>query len=189
MAADIGMGALHGAVAREADNDAIQELDPEFYRSAAEFLGRLGRARYDGPADAINAAAASLASSLASLLLDMRLEKAGRRGGAPRPAAGLARLLDEEKFILDAGAAEEERRAQVLGAMRGGRSLLLAAAARRHKADTSTVLFLRDTDRLVGADMRRYGPFRAEEIATVPRENAQALVAKGMAARVEWWGG
>jgi DNA replication factor GINS len=45
--------------------------------------------------------------------------------------------------------------------------------------------FLKDVPAIVGADMKVYGPFKAEDIASVPVENAKILSRKGMAEVIE----
>ena len=42
------------------------------------------------------------------------------------------------------------------------------------------------TASLIGADLEKYGPFKTEDIATIPYENAQALIAKNIATKVHW---
>ncbi len=44
--------------------------------------------------------------------------------------------------------------------------------------------FLKEMDQIVGADLEKYGPFRTEDIATIPFENAQALIAQNIAMKV-----
>jgi DNA replication factor GINS len=47
------------------------------------------------------------------------------------------------------------------------------------------VRFLKDVPAIIGADMKAYGPFKTEDIGTVPTENAVVLLKQGIAARVE----
>ena len=47
------------------------------------------------------------------------------------------------------------------------------------------VRFLKDTPAIIGADMKMYGPFKSEDVGTVPVENADVLVKQGLAAKVE----
>ncbi len=37
---------------------------------------------------------------------------------------------------------------------------------------------------IVGVDLEKYGPFKPEDIATIPNENAQALISNGIALKV-----
>ena len=46
------------------------------------------------------------------------------------------------------------------------------------------IRFLHEVDEIVGADLEKYGPFKTEDIATIPYENAQALIAKNVATKV-----
>ena len=41
-------------------------------------------------------------------------------------------------------------------------------------------------DQIVGVDLEKYGPFKAEDIATIPYENAQALMTKKIVTKVRW---
>jgi DNA replication factor GINS len=48
------------------------------------------------------------------------------------------------------------------------------------------VRFLRDMPAIIGADMKPYGPFKAEDVGTVPVENAKVLVKQGIAIKVDY---
>ena len=45
--------------------------------------------------------------------------------------------------------------------------------------------FLKAVPAVIGADMKTYGPFMVEDVASVPAENANILVKKGLAEKVE----
>jgi DNA replication initiation complex subunit (GINS family) len=53
--------------------------------------------------------------------------------------------------------------------------------------DTEQVLvrFLQPLPAIMGIDMKAYGPFQPEELATIPRQNAENLIKRGVAKRVE----
>jgi len=48
-----------------------------------------------------------------------------------------------------------------------------------------TVRFAKPIPAIIGADMKIYGPFAAEDVASVPAENAKILVKQGLAEVVE----
>jgi DNA replication factor GINS len=48
------------------------------------------------------------------------------------------------------------------------------------------VRFLSDFPAIIGIDLKTYGPFKAEDIATLPRENASALINQGVAKQVQY---
>jgi DNA replication initiation complex subunit (GINS family) len=53
--------------------------------------------------------------------------------------------------------------------------------------DRKTVLlrFLKEVPAIVGADMKPYGPFVPEDVASLPSENSVILVKQGLAQRIE----
>jgi DNA replication factor GINS len=58
-----------------------------------------------------------------------------------------------------------------------------AAVSQPHKR--STIRFLKNIPAIMGADMKSYGPFIAEDVASLPPQNAQILVKQGLAVLVE----
>lgn len=60
---------------------------------------------------------------------------------------------------------------------------LKVAVEKEHK---SIVLrLLKDVPAIIGADMKTYGPFKAEDVASLPAENAKILIKQGLAEKVE----
>lgn len=190
MDAQTRLGKLYHMVLREVeDESALTEIDSGLYREMSEFIGNLSRQEYAGVEDEVKAQAIAVSSGLVSMLLRTRLEKASKlraASGAEEASYVMQRLLDEEKYILDSEEERDERREIILSATKSGRSKLLESISERHKADRIAVRLLKDVEQMVGADMNMYGPFRAEDIATIPHENAQALISERSAARVRW---
>ena len=49
----------------------------------------------------------------------------------------------------------------------------------------TTLRFVKNIPAIIGADMKPYGPFKAEDIASLPADNAKMLVKQGFAVVVE----
>ncbi|MEM3104434.1 MAG: hypothetical protein QXD69_02895, partial [Candidatus Bathyarchaeia archaeon] len=47
------------------------------------------------------------------------------------------------------------------------------------------VRFLKESPAIVGVDLKTYGPFKPEDIAYIPEENAEILEKRGLATRVK----
>ena len=43
------------------------------------------------------------------------------------------------------------------------------------------VRFVQDVPQIIGVDLKTHGPFKAEDIASLPKENAEALIKQGLA--------
>ena len=177
----IDINYLHHIVLRETENDVLLELEPNFYQNLSNYIGNLRKQEFDGIESKIKDAIIVMAVELTSLLVHIRLDKIFNSQNS-----GTGDLLDEEKFILDSQEEQGERIEMILSATVNGKAKFLESLAQNHKTKKIVVRFLKDVDEIVGADLEKYGPFKTEDIATVPYENAQALIAKNAAAKVFW---
>jgi DNA replication factor GINS len=177
----IDLNKLHHIVLRETENDTIQEIDPDFYRILSNFIGDLKKQEFDGVESKIKEAIIDTSTELTSLLINIRLDKISRLEDM-----NFKNLLDEEKFILDAQEEQRERTEMILSAIINGKSKFLESISQNHKTKTVVIRFLQEVDEIIGADLEKYGPFKTEDIATIPYENAQALIAKNIATKVRW---
>lgn len=178
---EIDINSLFTTVLREFENDTIQEIEPDFYRTVSKFIGNLRKQEFDGVENKIKNSLIDMSSELTSLLLKIRLQKI-----INIEPHDFENLLDEEKYILDAEEEKNERSEMILSATINGRLQLLESISYNHKTKTVVVRFLKDMDELVGADLQKYGPFQSEDIATIPYENAQALISKNIVTKVRW---
>ena len=177
----IDINSLHNTVLRETENDSLSEIKPTFYRNLSDFIGNLRKQEFDGVENKIKDTMIEMASELTSLLIQIRLEKISNSNDFD-----ISYLLDEEKFILDSQEEQNERTEMILSATINGKSKFLESLAENHKIKKVVIRFLSEVDEIVGADLEKYGPFKAEDIATIPYENAQALIAKKIATKVRW---
>lgn len=177
----IDLNKLHHIVLKETENDTIQEIDPDFYRTLSDFIGDLKKQEFDGVESKIKESIINTSTELTSLLINIRLDKISKLEDMD-----FKNLLDEEKFILDAQEEQRERTEMILSAIINGKSKFLESISQNHKTKTVVIRFLQEVDEIIGADLEKYGPFKIEDIATIPYENAQALIAKNIATKVRW---
>lgn len=178
---EIDLNNLHHLVLRETENDSIQEINHDFYRSLSDFIGNLKKQEFDGVESKIKQVIIDTATELTSLLINIRLNKISESDNMD-----FKNLLDEEKFILDAEVEQRERTEMILSAIINGKSKLLESISQNHKTKTVVIRFLQEVDEIIGADLKKYGPFKSEDIATIPYENAQALIAKNITTKIRW---
>lgn len=177
----IDVNSLYSILLREAENDSVQELDPKFYNNIAEFLGNLKNQGYDGVESKIKESLVKMVTELISLLLKIRIEKATNS-----EELDYSNLLDEERFILDSQDEMRQRKDTILSATLNGRLKLLETVASNHRSRSIVIRFLKPIDQIVGTDLQTYGPFEAEDVATLPFENARALINKKVAVKIIW---
>lgn len=175
----IDINSLHHTVLREIEDDSLLEIEPNFYVNLSNFIGNLRKQEFDGVENKIKNTMIEMVTELTSLLLHIRLDKISKLSDLE-----IGYLLDEEKFILDSQEEQAERTEMIFSATISGKSIYLESLTHNHKIRKLTIRFLEDVNELVGADLEKYGPFKTEDIATVPYENAQALIAKNVATKV-----
>lgn len=172
----IDVNSLYATLLRETENDTVQEVSPDLYISISNFVSKLKSEGYDGIESKVKDALVMIITDIVSLLLKIRLEKALNTAHT--------NLMNEEKFILDAQTEMEERKEMILSGLLNGKSKFLESISQKHKTKPIVVRFLKETDQIVGADLEKYGPFKVEDIATIPYENAQALITKNIVAKI-----
>ena len=115
----INISFLHTFILQESENEAIQELDPNFYESLSKYIGDLKNEEREGVEDKIKNSLLNMVTNIASLLLKLRLEKAISTG------SDQSTLLDEENYILDSQKEMEERKDIILSGILSGKTKLL----------------------------------------------------------------
>ncbi len=123
----INISFLHTFILRESENEAIQELNPNFYESLSKFIGDLKKEEYDGTEEKIKNTLLNIVTDIASLLLKLRLEKAILANSSQ------STLLDEEKYILDSRKEMEERKGIILSGILSGKTKLLESITKNQK--------------------------------------------------------
>jgi len=175
----IDINLLYTILIRETENDSVQEINPELFLIISNLTGKLKSEDYDGIETKIKNKLVLLITEMASLLLQIRVEKAIKTNETTN-------LTDVEKFILDSKRELEERKETILSGTLNGKSKLLESIAQSHKIKPTAMRFLQDMEQIVGVDLKNYGPFKTEDIATIPYENASALISKKIATKIQW---
>ena len=168
---------LHVAVLREFQTEDIQELNTDFFRNLSRYIGNLKNEEYDGIEKITKNQIITMATSLTELIINRRLEKIS-------PNLTYTAMTDEEKFIVDSNNEMNERKDLIISGIINGKTKFLEITSTKHKTKPVTVRFVKEFDEIVGVDLEKYGPFKPEDIATIPNENAQALISNGVALKV-----
>ena len=171
-------GSLYQVTLREVTNNDLQEIDPDFYTSISNFIGKLKGENYDGAESKINNNLIGLITELATLVLRIRIEK------IKDSSVNIKNLLDIEKFILTSEDETKEREEMILSGILNGKSKLLESIAQKTKMQLVSVRILKEVEQMMGSDSENYGPFKPEDIATIPLENAQTLITKNLAVKI-----
>lgn len=116
-------------------------------------------------------------------LLQLRLTKAEKEethedGQVARSAKN---LLTEERQISDAFRKLETRQERFVKAVVDGQPSFFTLIQRRETQRMTTVRISKHVGEIIGADLKRYGPFEVNDVARLPAGNAQVMVASKQA--------
>ena len=175
---EITAGSLYQVTLREVTNNDLQEIDPDFYTSISIFIGKLRGENYDGIETKINNNLINMMTELVTLVLRIRIEK------IKDSSINVKNLLDIEKFILTSEDETKEREEMILSGILNGKSKLLESIAEKTKMQLVSVRILKEVEQMIGSDSENYGPFKPEDIATIPLENAQTLITENLAVKI-----
>jgi DNA replication factor GINS len=119
--------------------------------------------------------------TLIKKLLQLRYKKSldNAKMGKPVPKDYLTE--EEEQLYAEIPPLAESYQALFKEVSRGR----LPSKKSKKKTTGMVVRFLKEVPEIVGADMKTYGPFKAEDVATLPVENAKALIKQEVAVEVE----
>ncbi len=172
------LGNLYRFTLNEIENNEIQQINSEFYKTLSQFIGKLKTEEYSGVEEKIKNDLVEKTSLLTQLIMKIRLEK------AEIPGTSKTGLIDEEKFVMESSNETEERNEMILSSTLNGKTKILESISKNNKTKPVSVRFLKDVEEFTGADSEKYGSFKPEDIATIPNENAQELISKNFAVKI-----
>jgi DNA replication initiation complex subunit (GINS family) len=175
---------LYDAWRREKGNVELQSLSKDFYVKAAEYVRRI---REESRMLDEKTTRGRLLLHEAENVRRMVGELVSLRHGkavqlvSKGEAVNVEGLTQEEERLFGDVSPGFEVFQKLVKEVEGGRLPQMS----REKPRSRVLRFLKETPVIVGADMKTYGPFLPEDVASVPVENAKVLVKQGIAVEVE----
>jgi len=175
---------LYEAWKKEKDYVELQPLPKDFYVKLAEYVKKIkeeGRMLDEKTTRArLLTREAENVRKMVKELVSLRHDKAVTlvSKGEAVHVEGLTK--EEEKLMNDVSPSFEAFQGLAKD-LESGR----LPQAGREKPKRRVLRFLKETPAIVGVDMKTYGPFLPQDVASVPAENAKILVKQGIAVEVE----
>ena len=164
----------------ETQSEGLLSLPTDFYSSISAYSQKLKRSSVSGASEVsvrLIATQTRMIESMVRQLLKLRTRKATQQNA-------LLQLLPEERYVCSAEQKFQRRFQTLVEAVSGGQPSFVEFAHLNESQRNVTVRFVKHVNELVGLDMRRYGPFEAEDVASIPAASADILIAGGDAMEV-----
>lgn len=197
---------LYLAWKAEKENVEVQPLPKDFFTKLAQYFRRLKEESRMLDDKTVRARLlldeSKNVKTLSEELIRLRYEKVFEKAKAGEPLATDGLAVEEEKLFKDASnsaeaftsflkdvvsgkssdaktsSVEETSHEDIRGSLGDGETAVVGARK-------SVLRFVQPVPGIIGADMKPYGPFKPEDVASVPVENAKVLVRQGLAVEVE----
>jgi DNA replication factor GINS len=187
---------LHQAWSKEKATAELQNINDEFLRDMKQYIQELNKTLVDTESltGRITQTERQHANQMLKELTEARLDKIVRREIEGKPIDAQALTPEEQRLHANLR--------QLLASYRDGSELPTpepqkAPAAPKPRPEPSpppppptdqeltVVRFLQSLPAIMGVDMKAYGPFKPEDVASIPKQNAVNLIRRGIAKLVE----
>ncbi len=171
---------LKRALDSEEDTAGLQKLPHDFYSKISTYTQRIRRSTGSNASEVANRLIARQVDMIDSMtweLLTVRTEKAIQKHLS-------FELLPEERYVCSLQEKFAKRLAAFVEAVSAGKPSFIEFAQKSETERSVIVKFIKHVDELVGLDLRHYGPFEVEDIASLPAVNAEILIVGGNAVEV-----
>ena len=170
---------------QELENLDLGRLPPDFYSRIADYLRRIKEE--SRMLDKKTVKASLLKNEMRNVkrmlreLIRIRYKKLIRKITNNEKVSLDILTVEEQKIYSEASPLTETYQSFAENLLRG--NVLKMDVGRGHKR--AVLRFLKEVPAIIGADMKTYGPFKVEDVASLPVENAKILAKQGLAERVE----
>ena len=176
---------LHEAWRKEKENTEIQKLTKDFYAKLADYVKKIREESRMLDKKTVKGKLMGReyknVKRMVEELVQLRYRKALRKAVAGKAVPKELLTEEEAKLHGEVLPLTEACQAFVEDILRGR----VSDIKRKGKSKKMLVRFLHEIPAIIGSDMKTYGPFKSEDVATLPVENARALVKQGVVVEVE----
>lgn len=176
---------LYEAWKRELENTELEKLSSDFYSKIANYLRRL---KEEGRMlDKRTVKARLLKNEMRNVkrmiheLIRARYRKLIKKAAKGEKIPSDFLTIEEKKIYTGVLPLAEAYQSFAKNILRGYEPKV--NVKQKHKK--AVLRFLKKVPAIIGADMETYGPFKVEDVASLPVENTRILVKQGLAEKVE----
>jgi len=170
---------------KEKETTEIQPLPKNFYARLADYVKKTGEEKRMLDEKTVKARLLQKeeenVKKIIAKMIKARYDKIMRMvaSGESVPAATLT--VEEEGVYRDVRTQADSYQDFLKGILQGR----LPKERKPEARGLMVIRILKELPQIIGADMKTYGPFKPEDIASIPEENARNLVKQGAATEIE----
>jgi DNA replication factor GINS len=132
----------------------------------------------------INSELITMINKLTLLLFILRCKKIFNSSKSSPESFEYSNLTDEEKYVFFGNREREKRIDVILKMLLNGKPKTLEKIVSSINENFVIVRFLESMDQFVGVNMNKYGPFKKDDVAILPFENARPILETNKAVEI-----
>jgi len=170
---------------KERESSKLESLPPDFYSKITDYLRKIDEEsrmldRRTLKANFLKKETQNVERMIRALI-EMRYKKLVRIMAEGKRVPSDVLTAEEEKIYAGASSFADAFQSFAKDILHG--HLPSISSEQKHKR--AALRFLKDIPPIIGADMKTYGPFKVEDVASLPIENVKILVKHGLAEKIE----
>ncbi len=173
---------------KERLNDDLQTLKPDFFIDLTNFVERFNRNEKTLDKNSLEGKLLNneikRAKKIISNLLDIRFRKI-LKAIIENKSISHESFTKEEKMIYDKIMDNYQFFSDLKKNILMGKTINEKNYEKDLDESRTFIRFLRDVPNIIGIDMKKYGPFKKEDVASLPVSNAELLISRKAAIKVE----
>lgn len=174
---------------KETQIPKIQGISPDIYKKIAQLIKELSIQKYEDLELDVHHELIRLLVLSTKSLIELRTRKLlensnGNLSSTPLSTDDYSKLTDEEKYIFEEERKVSQRKDLIKQSLIDGNVNNLDSISRIIRSKMIIIRFMESTDRFMGVDMAKYGPFIKEDVAILPFENARSLIERKVAVEI-----
>lgn len=174
---------------KETQIPKIQGISPDIYKKIAQLIKELSIQKYEDLELDVHHELIRLLVLSTKSLIELRTRKLLENSNGNLSSTSLStddysKLTDEEKYIFEEERKVSQRKDLIKQSLIDGNVNNLDSISRIIRSKMIIIRFMESTDRFMGVDMAKYGPFIKEDVAILPFENARSLIERKVAVEI-----
>lgn len=174
---------------KETQIPKIQGVSPDIYKKIAQLIKELSIQKYEDLELDVHHELIRLLVLSTKSLIELRTLKLLENSNGNLSSTSLStddysKLTDEEKYIFEEERKVSQRKDLIKQSLIDGNVNNLDSISRIIRTKMIIIRFMESTDRFMGVDMAKYGPFIKEDVAILPFENARSLIERKVAVEI-----
>jgi DNA replication factor GINS len=180
--------ALYAIWKREKETEELQPLDKRFYIELNEYVKDLkGDIQLLDEKTLMARLAQEESENVKTIVTDLILTRYRKVSKAVFEEKSISPdcLTQEENVIYNSILSTMDEVKSIIQSVLRGRVPHFKEVKVGEKSKSILIRFLQAIPAIIGPNMRTYGPFNVDDIASLPIENGESLIKKGVAVKVE----